>query len=155
MHLKYLCLKDTSNKTRIETRNVLCEQCRSDNVWKILPIKQGLKQVHRIIWIAAHGIVWKILPIKQGLKQSDDASAAWEEPVWKILPIKQGLKQKGGDKKMPNIIQVWKILPIKQGLKPRIDFWDKHNEVLSLRQGGSRGSSGGRGIDFFIVLWLW
>ncbi len=38
-----ICLKDTSNKTRIETINSMKNKITTLCVWKILPIKQGLK----------------------------------------------------------------------------------------------------------------
>ena len=36
--------------------------------------------------------VWKLLPIKQGLKLSFKARCPSGTNVWKLLPIKQGLK---------------------------------------------------------------
>ena len=71
-------------------------------VWKILPLKQGLKPDLPFLETVALHIVWKILPLKQGLKPDlPFLETVALHIVWKILPLKQGLKpslQKDGGK---------------------------------------------------------
>ena len=120
VHHKLCCLKDTSIKTRIETIWWVRGLFSATSVWKILPLKQGLKHWFLAVIFLNHNPVWKILPLKQGLKLLLYSSLMRCHIVWKILPLKQGLKltYKGVSN---GYIWVWKILPLKQGLKLQED----------------------------------
>ncbi len=68
-------LRDTSNKTRIETEGFLGLAEAQFQVSEILPIKQGLK-LKNSLTRQLFRQVSEILPIKQGLKQNFDMQLA-------------------------------------------------------------------------------
>ena len=86
------CLKDTSIKTRIETHLPTYIEASPWPRLKDTSIKTRIETMNNVVSMQQVRGVWKILPLKQGLKLKELDSKFLEKDVWKILPLKQGLK---------------------------------------------------------------